>query len=212
MSVLSNPIMDDEMQQEIENYTELKAYIAEETATLRHTILLYVVKSRLAFGDSARVMADDILNDMVREALNHAHRFDPTRPPKAWLLGIAVNLIRRRQAKQISQNQREPLIRDLYPHTQADFSDDDLFDRLSQYSSHNPERALEESQAVSDLLGLISESDQQIIRLAILDDLNGSALARRLGIAEGTARVRLHRAINRLRIARQARDKGDAHE
>ena len=197
------------MQDSIESYAQLKSYIAQEVATLRDSIRLYVIKSRLAFGDDAVRVADDVLNDLVREALNHAHRFDPSRPPKAWLLGIAVNLIRRRQAKQIAQNQREPLIRDLYPHTQQDYSDGDLFDRLSRYTDENPERVLESEAAVDTLLSLVSQSDQEIIRLAILDDLNGDALAHRLGISAGAARVRLHRALNRLRIARQTQTKGD---
>lgn len=194
------------MQDSIESYAQLKSYIAQEVATLRDSIRLYVIKSRLAFGDDAVRVADDVLNDLVREALNHAHRFDPTRPPKAWLLGIAVNLIRRRQAKQIATNQREPLIRDLYPHTQHDYSDGDLFDRLSRHAHDNPEHTVEAEDAVDTLLSLVSESDQEVIRLAILDDLNGDALANRLGISAGAARVRLHRALNRLR---QAQNKGD---
>jgi len=197
------------MQDAIESYAQLKAYITDEVATLRDTIRLYVIKSRLAFGDDAVRVADDVLNDVVREALDHAHRFDTSRPPKAWLLGIATNLIRRRQAKQIAQNQREPLIRDLYPHTQHDMSEGDLFDQLSQSTNHHPERALESDEAVETLLALVSENDQEVIRLAILDDLNGEALAKRLGISAGAARVRLHRALNRLRIARQTQDKGE---
>ncbi len=197
------------MQDSIESYAQLKSYIAQEVATLRDSIRLYVIKSRLAFGDDAVRVADDVLNDLVREALNHADRFDPSRPPKAWLLGIAVNLIRRKQAKQIAQNQREPLIRDLYPQTQQDMSEGDLFDRLSQYAGDDPERELESEEAVHNLLSLVSENDQEVIRLAILDDLNGDALAKRLQISAGAARVRLHRALNRLRIARQAQQKGD---
>lgn len=201
--------MDDDMQEQIESYAQLRDYIAEETATLRQTIHLYVIKSRLASGEKALSVADDILNDMVIEALNHAHRFDPARPPKAWLLGIAVNLIRRKQAQSIRQNKREPLIRDLYPQTQADLSDDDLFDLLAHTSRHQPEAVVEQGETVEQLLALVSEDDRQVIKLAVLDEMNGEALARRLGVNAGTARVRLHRALNRLRIARLTRHKGD---
>ena len=197
------------MQQPIDNFAQLKSYITDEVATLHSTICMYVVKSRLAFGDNVTPIADDILNDVVIEALNHAHRFDPNRPPKAWLLGIASNLIRRRQAKQIAQNQREPLIRDLYPNTQHDFSDDDLFDQLNQQTFRNPEHHLEANDALHQLLSLVSEADQQIIHMAVLEELNGDALAQRLGITAGAARVRLHRALNRLRIAQQAREQGE---
>lgn len=202
-------LMDEPMQQPIESYTQLKLYITEEVQTLRGTIRMYVVRARLAFGDDVPAVADDILNDVVLEALNHAHRFDPDRSPKAWLLGIATNLIRRRQVRQSTQNQREPLIRDLYPNTHHDFTEDDLFDQLSRNSRHNPESRVESQDTVEQLLSLVSDVDQQVIRLAVLDELNGEALAKRLGISAGAARVRLHRALNRLRIARQARGEGD---
>lgn len=197
------------MQQPMDSYTQLKSYITDEVQTLRGTIRMYVVRAQLAFGDDVATLADDILNDVVIEALNHAHRFDPNRSPKAWLLGIATNLIRRRQASQSTQNRREPLIRDLYPNTHHDFNEDDLFDRLTRSHQHNPEVRFESNETVEHLLSLVSDADQQVIRYAILDDLNGEALAKRLGISAGAARVRLHRALNRLRIARQARGEGD---
>lgn len=198
--------MDENMYQEVDNHRQLKAYITQETQALRNTISLYVLKSGLASGQSLASVADDILNEMVIEALNHAYRFDPSRPPKAWLLGIAANLIRRKQAKQIAQNQREPLIRDLYPQSQALMSDDDLFDQLSHVSHSDPESQLESDETIHHLLSLVSPADREVLQLAIVEGIEGESLARKLGISAGAARVRLHRAINRLRIARQAQD------
>ncbi|MEO8392787.1 MAG: hypothetical protein ABI700_07325 [Chloroflexota bacterium] len=49
-----------------------------------------------------------------------------------------------------------------------------------------------------------------MLRLAILSGLDGDALARELGVTAGAARVRLHRALNRLRRTAQAeKDHGD---
>jgi DNA-directed RNA polymerase specialized sigma24 family protein len=49
------------------------------------------------------------------------------------------------------------------------------------------------------------------LRLAVLHDLTGEALAQELGIKPGAARVRLHRALNRLREAwpRRLEDGGE---
>jgi RNA polymerase sigma factor (sigma-70 family) len=58
---------------------------------------------------------------------------------------------------------------------------------------------LEEEKAVSELLSSVSTEDQEVLRLAIINELEGEDLAKTLGVNHGTARVRLHRAINRLR-------------
>jgi DNA-directed RNA polymerase specialized sigma24 family protein len=54
-------------------------------------------------------------------------------------------------------------------------------------------------QAAQELLSLVSESDQQVLRLAVIEGLSGRELAVELGITEGAARVRLHRAKQQLR-------------
>jgi RNA polymerase sigma-70 factor (ECF subfamily) len=50
-------------------------------------------------------------------------------------------------------------------------------------------------------LKLLSQKDRQLLELRYEQDLTQQAIARRLGIPEGTVKVRLHRARNRLRRA-----------
>jgi RNA polymerase sigma-70 factor (ECF subfamily) len=50
-------------------------------------------------------------------------------------------------------------------------------------------------------IGRLSERDQQLLRLRYDEDLTESAIARRLGIPEGTVKVRLHRVRHKLRRA-----------
>jgi RNA polymerase sigma-70 factor, ECF subfamily len=50
-------------------------------------------------------------------------------------------------------------------------------------------------------LKALSEKDRQLLELRYSEDLTQSAIARRLGIPEGTVKVRLHRARNKLRRA-----------
>jgi RNA polymerase sigma-70 factor (ECF subfamily) len=50
-------------------------------------------------------------------------------------------------------------------------------------------------------LRALSEKDRQLLELRYSEDMTQSAIARRLGIPEGTVKVRLHRARNKLRRA-----------
>lgn len=50
-------------------------------------------------------------------------------------------------------------------------------------------------------LKVLNEKDRQLLELRYSEDLTQSAIARRLGIPEGTVKVRLHRARNKLRRA-----------
>jgi RNA polymerase sigma-70 factor, ECF subfamily len=47
----------------------------------------------------------------------------------------------------------------------------------------------------------LSDRDQQLLALRYSEDLTQAAIARRLGIPEGTVKVRLHRARDKLRRA-----------
>jgi RNA polymerase sigma-70 factor (ECF subfamily) len=50
-------------------------------------------------------------------------------------------------------------------------------------------------------LKLLSARDRELLELRYTEDLTQRAIARRLGIPEGTVKVRLHRARNKLRRA-----------
>lgn len=185
---------------------DLRRFVAEQHTTLISTLRLFLLKANLPAADDA---AHDLLNDVVLEALQHADRFDRTRQAMAWLLGIAANLIRRRQLDAARRDYREPLIRDLYGARQHELSDDELFDKLAL-----PAQPSEPDQPDSPLplIKSLSTADQQVLTLAILHDMDGAALAKALNVAPGTARVRLHRAIQRLRSIWQASQQESSHE
>ena len=190
------------------NRTLLRRFIEEHAETLLGTLRHYVVRAGLADRQGATLAAVELLNEVTVEALEYADRFRPSASgqPMAWLLGISANLIKRKQAGRATRNRREPLVRDLYPHAQAAISEDELFDRLAALDVSDLAQDLEANEEVSAILVLVSENDQRVLRLAVLHDLNGEELARALGITPGAARVRLHRALNRLRDAWQAQE------
>jgi RNA polymerase sigma-70 factor, ECF subfamily len=49
-------------------------------------------------------------------------------------------------------------------------------------------------------LGRLNERDRQLLEMKYEEDLTQAMIATRLGIPEGTVKVRLHRARNRLRL------------
>ena len=181
---------------------ELLAFLEDHTAPLLGTIRVYVQRLGLAHGDNVRAVALDVFQEAATEALAHAERFSPGREPRAWLLGIAVNVIRRKKAEQIRRSQRELSFQQVFP-----TFDDSLEaagaqgQRFSQPATEAADLSLEASERAEDLLALVSADDSQVLRLAILEDFDSDALAARLGVGTGAARMRLHRALNRLRLA-----------
>jgi RNA polymerase sigma-70 factor (ECF subfamily) len=167
---------------------------------------MYVAHAHLASGDAVAGEALEVLNRVVIEVLEHADRFDPTRQPSAWLLGIAANIIKREQDERAKRARREPSIGVICSNrtdaTGEIVSEDEMFDRLAVLAKVGPEHDLCANEEARALLALVSrEDDRQVLRLAVLHDLDGTALGKALGISSGAARVRLHRAINRLRDA-----------
>jgi RNA polymerase sigma factor (sigma-70 family) len=179
--------------------TRLYRYIEDEAETLGNILRHYVIRAGLARGPAVQEVTFDLRSEVVVEALAHADRFKPSGQPMAWLLGIAANLIKRRQTNIAKRNQREPLARDLHPAVQDNLSDGELFDWVSSLAVAGPDQDLEANEQATTMLALLSENDQQVLRLAILHGLDGEALAQELSITPGAARVRLHRALNRLR-------------
>ena len=185
----------------------LEIFIESESGSLAKTVRYYVLRAGLASGGGIAQLADELFNDMVVEALRTADRLKADMHPKPWLLGIAANLIKRRQTEMAKRDRREPLMRDLYPDMQDTLSDDELFDLLP-VTTYGSLEDVEADETTQHLLSGLSKSDADLLRLAILHDMSGEALAKALGVSPVAARVRLHRALNRLRAA-QAVNQGD---
>jgi RNA polymerase sigma factor (sigma-70 family) len=187
----------------------LEAVIDSERTQLLKTLRFYVLRAGLATSRDGDTLAQELLNETVFEALRSLHRLKPDMNPHPWLLGIALNLIKRRQVELAKRERREPLVRDLLPDNEYALSDDDLFDQLPQLLDTAFEE-LEVKDEIANMLTHLSESDRHLLKLAVAHDMNGEALARDLQITAGAARVRLHRALNRLRVAMLKKELRDA--
>lgn len=179
----------------------LAQFIEANADALLATLRFYVWRAGLVESAQIPDTALELMSQVVVEALAHADHFDTTRSPMAWLLGIAANLLKRKRVEKAKQYEREPFVRDLRNVRQLEptLSDDELFDLVATLRVENWEQDVEARERAEAMLRLVSAEDQQVLRLAILHELNGEMLARELRIKPGAARVRLHRALDHLR-------------
>jgi RNA polymerase sigma factor (sigma-70 family) len=183
-----------------ENRQRLIQFLNAEVEPLTGILRVYVQRAGLAGVEDT---TSELLNSVVVEALTHAERYDPTRPPRAWLLGIAANLVRRRQSEAARLNQREPLASDLASERQESPGEDELFELLAAHAvdkaSQDVHGEIEERDRLSTALALLSVDEHKVVQLFARGNLNGDALAAALQVTPGAALVRLHRALAHLR-------------
>jgi RNA polymerase sigma-70 factor (ECF subfamily) len=180
---------------------QLMTFLTNHSTELLGTIRFYVLRMGLAQGQAVPDTALDVFQEVAVEALDHIDRFRPDGQPMAWLLGIAVNVIKRKKVAMAKQYQREVAFGRLALMLQEPCSEEELVDLIAPFTLPDPEHDVEANEQASLILSLVSPEDQQVLRLAILHDFEREVLARELGITPVAARVRLHRALNRLRFA-----------
>lgn len=195
----AQPIVETTLQS-LDTYALVYHYLEEHIEPLLgtlHTFILSLDVVRYG-GETIQEMASELLNEVFAEALSHSERYDCSRQLGAWLYGIALNVTRRKKAERAKQYGREASFSSLQYHSDA-ANDDAFFDQFISFAIAGPEQDTEAKEQFELLISLISEDDQQILRLTILHDLDNARLAHALGIKEAAARQRLHRAFNRLR-------------
>lgn len=141
----------------------------------------------LILGDAAQ--AEDVTQEAFIRAYRHIDKYDPTRPFRPWLFAITANLARnqiRSVGRYLAAVQR-------------------LINRQPErIKKHNPEHVENkisrrwQSQTMWHAIQRLDGKDQQIIFLRYYLDLPVAETASTLGIAEGTVKSRLHRALSRL--------------
>lgn len=180
----------------------LRAFFQNESESLKPTLRRFVASAGLADGQIDDV-ATELWQEVVVQAMGSADKFDVSRPPVPWVLKIASNLIKRRKVEQAKRRKRfiDPESRPVVgTDDDGEMSPETLFDRIAE-ASENAEAFLAGRQQVSTWLNLLSASDRLVITNAILHGMDGVELATALRINPGTARVRLHRALDRLKKA-----------
>jgi RNA polymerase sigma-70 factor, ECF subfamily len=130
-----------------------------------------------------RFLRGPAAEDAAQEAVLRAWRMRTrvaVRDPKAWLTRIARNEALRLAARESVLSGR---------HTGTD---------VELVAGEGWERDVRDRLAASSALAALPLADREVLHLRYLEDLTQTEVAHRLGIPEGTAKVRLHRARKRL--------------
>ncbi|MEO8972795.1 MAG: sigma factor, partial [Ktedonobacteraceae bacterium] len=146
------------MKEESATKRQLLEFLSEHTPHLLGTLRTYVQRLGLAMGEEVAIVALEVMQETVVEALSHAERFDDTRQPMAWLLGIAVNVIQRKKVQKAKRAGRELLLGSLSARYPEVASESDLLDMLLPATVAGPEQTVEADERVSELLSLVSEN------------------------------------------------------
>lgn len=194
---------------ETEQYRQLVRCIQEKSDQLFRTLCVYVNRSNLATGRQVEVEAKELLNEVVVRALRGAERFDPSRQAMGWLLGIASNIILQEKQRRSLSRRREPFLQDVMIATDQ-FSLDDLLGRLHPDRSSSVEDVLAAREELKRLMVLLNEEEKTLVQLSVIEQYSAKEVADQLGCSPGAARVRLFRALKRLREAASLRDNDDA--
>jgi RNA polymerase sigma-70 factor (ECF subfamily) len=143
----------------------------------------------------SHAIADDVVQDVFVGVIEGAGRYEPGRASvRAWLLGIARNLVRRALVR---SRPTEPL------------PDDDASGALTVDADPLP--ALVDRQRIAALRHGLRELPvrfREAVVLCDLEELTYVEAAASLGCAVGTVRSRLHRG--RAQLARRLRADGEA--
>jgi len=138
----------------------------------------------LLLGDADE--ADDVAQETFIRAYRALYRFDATRPLRPWLLRITANLARNQHR---AMNRYLAMLRRM---VQADP------DRFSQVA--NSDISVDETQALWQAVQQLNIRDREIIYLRYFLEFSEAETAQTLGVAPGTVKSRLHRALGRLRL------------
>jgi RNA polymerase sigma-70 factor (ECF subfamily) len=180
---------------------QLLEFLTYNTGPLLGTLRSYVQRMGLAQGEAVPATALEVLQETVIEALDHVARFDPSRQPMAWLLGIAMNIIKRKKVERAKYYQHEISISQINRLQGEPLSESEYFELIAPFAFAGPEQDVEADEQAASILALVSAEDRHILRLAYISEFEREDLAQHLGITSGAARVRLHRALTRLRTA-----------
>lgn len=141
--------------------------------------LLRLMQRDLAVAEEAR--------DLVQQTFLQLHRaradYDPAQPFRPWLFTIALNLKR----EHLRARGRRPTVP--LEGSRADAIEAELI---------SPEQT-DTARAVREAIAALPSDQRAVIELHWLDDLSFSEAALCLGITANAAKVRAHRAYDRLR-------------
>jgi len=142
---------------------------------------------QFCFREAQRVLRNrEDAEEAAQEALLRAWRHRASRRSEAWLPWVRI--IARNEALRIAEQRARSAQRELHEEVDAP-------DRAGALALES----VVDSLSVRAALGPLHDRDRALLRLRYEEDLTNPEIARRLGMPEGTVKVRLHRLRTRLK-------------
>jgi len=138
--------------------------------------------------------AQDVAQEAFIRAFDALGRFDARRPFRPWLLRIATNLALNR----LKASKRRQAMAERYGARAVETQDTPTIE------ANVLKR--ERGRRVWDAIGRLKPDDQRLLVLRYFLELSEAELAQAFGVAAGTIKSRLHRALAKLRDVIRAHD------
>ena len=133
---------------------------------------------------TGRQDADDLLGEVWLRAFKGRASYDRRCPDaRPWLYGIARNVLRAHW-----RYASRPMVHTVAPDSSDAWSDVDV--RLD---------AAAQGETLRQVLAALSEDEREVLLLVVWEELTPAEVSVVLGIPQGTARSRLHRALSAFR-------------
>jgi len=139
-------------------------------------------------GDPER--AADLTADIFLAAIESAHRFQPRSTPRAWLYGIARVIVAEDRRRGARERVREERLRG------SALLDEEEAARIDRRIDADVE-----SRQLYEAMDCLTEGERAVLELVAIDELSVTEAAAVIDVSPVTARVRLHRARRKLRVA-----------
>ena len=205
-----------------------KRAVLSRCLELEHDGILKHLRIAIAIAGIARNKADvetlafELLGPVSEEVLSNASKFDLSHLPFPWIRGFCLNLVNRRRAEMIRDNDRLCYTSSFSssssgPQPDVELSPAEVFDILLRHSAHplsdsadsgDPyilvsasESHAEVAAFVRDLLARLDPVDREVLTLAANHDMNRAIVAEKLGISRFATHQRYYRALDRARAA-----------
>lgn len=157
------------------------AFYSENLENLQHFVARRV-------GDPER--AADLTADIFLAAIESAHRYRPQSTPRAWLYGIARIVVAEDRRRSAREGVREERLRG------SALLDEEEAARIERRID-----AAAQSRQLYEAMDCLSEDERAVFELVAIDELSVTEAAAVVDVSPVTARVRLHRARRKLRVA-----------
>ena len=139
---------------------------------------------RFAVCRVGRDVAVDVAAETFAQALRSADRLDPARDPRAWLFGIASNVIRHHRRAEVRRIRAYAAV-----------------ERQAELPGDPAESEILPRARLVEALVRLDVGDREALLLFAWADLSYEEIATALGIPLGTVRSRIHRARRVLRAS-----------